>query len=227
MIKLGEVDPETVQRLVSYFYNGDYLVDESDDSVNVLLAHIRMYEIAVRYEVRNLRTLIMKKFPGALATVKGSEAVPNAFIIESLKELFVTIPEDEGQPLRDAFISSSVGHSIISNVSTTTEFRELCDAHGSIGLAVYLAKSKGLNHDFNMANLPAINQNLHMKDVLTLLNSQDNSNGNLIRQWFCSCPSHMNAGNFVGNNSNQYIYFHAGSRKYYACCNSSGNTYTF
>lgn len=161
-----------------------------------------MFDVAVRYTVRGLNSLVLKKFSASLPKV--GEDIPNAFVVQSIQEIFTTIPEDDGKELRDAMLSSTDGYKIVSRVFETTEFRELCLAHGEIGLAMLLAKPKTPPAETPLLHkLLAVggSSQLGMVDLINILNSRTlqkrvrNNTITRIDKWQCpGCSSPENYG---------------------------------
>lgn len=97
-----------------------------------------MFELAVKYAVKKLDVLVMKKFPSVLQSALTKS--PTAFTIQAVREIFTKIPEKEGQVIRDALLTTQAGQELADVVSLTPEFRDLCEEYGTIGRAFFLAR---------------------------------------------------------------------------------------
>lgn len=143
---LPEDDPETIQRLVNYLYTSNYTLDEADESTNVLLVHVRMFEVAVKYQVRNLERLVLEKFRAALSNMENvATKPPPAFIVQALREMYTKIPEKKGSPIRNEILKTKVIEWLPGVINMTDEFHELCTENGAIGHSFFLAR---MEHDY-------------------------------------------------------------------------------
>lgn len=106
--------------------------------MNELLLHVRMYDLAVKYGVRKLDTLVMKKFPTALKTALTKS--PSEFIVQAVREMYTKIPEREGKMIKDALLATPTGQELVDKISATVEFCELCEEHGEIGHGFFRAR---------------------------------------------------------------------------------------
>lgn len=113
-------------------------MDYLDDSINVLLVHVRMFELAVKFQVDNLQDHAFKRFTDEMRALPPE--MPGAFILQVVREIFTKIPEDEGALLRAELLTTDSGQSLMMRIAGTQEFKELCEECGSVGHAFYTAR---------------------------------------------------------------------------------------
>src|SRR5690606_33102511 len=124
-----------------------------------------MFDLAVKYEVHNLKAVAMEKFDASLDSF-GQE-FSESFLIECIEWIFTRIPKGDGKPLRDAFLASAKGYRFVTRIIATPGFSDLCEKHGEIGHAFLTAdfRSKFLKLSEDEQGCP------EMIDLLNSLNS--------------------------------------------------------
>lgn len=138
IISLPEDEPEIVELLMQYLYEGEYNPVLFSDaaptgSSSQLLIHTKMYEMADKYEVVGLKELAKEKFSRSCMHFWDTSDFPVA-----ANHVFLTTPEnDEG--LRDV-----VSQTIAKNMALIREpeIRTLLIQFNSLALGILDAKSE-------------------------------------------------------------------------------------
>lgn len=113
-------------------YTFDCTIQEKDEEGNLtnkLLSAVRIYEIAIKYEVHPLKLRALEKFKEALKA-SVNEIVPDAFVVDAITEIFDKIPEKDAASIKEVLFMTNEGQALIERLLTSEEFRQLCQEDG-------------------------------------------------------------------------------------------------
>ena len=131
---LEDDDPATVERMVTFFYTGDY--DDGTpaatlkDKGSILMANTLVYAIADKYDIGCLKRLAIAKF--------GKIHCYNAWICQEFStvvaEVFTTTPDND-LGLRSVVSDICARH--IDELLAREEWNQLLADNGAIGLSIF------------------------------------------------------------------------------------------
>lgn len=92
-----------------------------------------MFELAVKYHVNDLDQVALQNFRLALKTMEHGEARTCSFIVEAIREIYMTIPEREGKLLWTELFLTDLGQLHMDIIFKSDEFKALCEEVGGVG----------------------------------------------------------------------------------------------
>lgn len=106
-IDLTDDGPDAVERMVEYFYSGDYhdAAAEQNENLVRLTLHIGIYSLADKYDVPGLGALAMTYFQAILS--KGAKARRKDDCMPCVRSIYESTP-DSNTGLRDLFVDHVV-----------------------------------------------------------------------------------------------------------------------
>ena len=134
---LEDDDPATVERMVTFFYTGNYddgnaaiTATDAESSVGpVLMANTLVYAIAEKYDIGRLKRLANAKF----RKIHCCTAWKCEEFLNVVSEVFDTTP-DQDLGLRSVVSNTCARH--IDDVLASEKWKELLADNGAIGLSV-------------------------------------------------------------------------------------------
>jgi len=129
-IDLDDQEPGIVDSMVQFLYHRDYSLSTADTSEGSLLANAKVYIIADRYDIPDLKLAAMKKYQAAEPTEWNSTSFS-----ASMQLVYDNTPETG--TLRAVIANTAASH--IRELVDRGEFVTLCQGYGEVAFDIIKA----------------------------------------------------------------------------------------